>query len=147
MGASVLGTPTLTQDENAPSFQYSKSRWSTNANASAFGGTYATSSAVGGSAGWTMPAATKLGLRAFRTTNDEISIWQPDGRARVTATMNNLDKAVNGWALSDNQACLQDRIGGQFNNGYFQRVQSSETESIAAGARWAANTIYRPYWR
>lgn len=82
------------------------------------------------------------------TRSDTLAMWDSDGGAAVSATVRNLPDAVNRWAgVSTDFAWLQDRTGGDFNKGYFQRVQGAVgTETVSAGTVWESFIRYRAAW-
>ena len=80
------------------------------------------------------------------TRSDTIALWQDGGHGAVMATVRNLPTAVNRWENATDFAWLQDRSGGDFNKGYFQRVQGGASEPIVAGDRWEAFISYRAAW-
>jgi hypothetical protein len=81
------------------------------------------------------------------TRSDTVALWQDGGRGAVMLTMRNLPTAVNRWAgATTNFAWLEDRTGGDFNKGYFQRVQTPGTEAIVVNDVWATYATYRAAW-
>lgn len=81
------------------------------------------------------------------TKSDTLVLWQDKGRGAVMATVRNLATAVRSWQNTvTSYAWLQDRSGGDFNKGYFQRVQGPGVEVIAPGDVWEAYVTYRAAW-
>lgn len=84
------------------------------------------------------------------TKSDTLLLWSgtSPGPAFMGCYRYDMPAAVNGWRKSRSFAWLQDRIGGELNKGYFQRVESNETdvEDIAPGDVWRAHLNYRAAW-
>jgi hypothetical protein len=80
------------------------------------------------------------------TPSDTLVLWQDGGKGAVMATLRNLPTAVNRWENATDYAWLQDRTGGDFNKGYFQRVQAGLSESVAIGDKWEGYITYRAGW-
>ena len=82
------------------------------------------------------------------TRSDTLAMWDSDGNAAVLCTLRNLPDAVNRWAgASTDFAWIQDRAGGDFNKGYFQRIQGGgASESVQPGDVWRVVANYRAAW-
>lgn len=100
MWQSDIGVPVFSIDQGAAAFAYSATGWTTSANANTYGGSYARNSTTGENVTFTSPAATVVGLRAFRTTNGGYAKVEIDGSATAATLLPTAQDEVNAGRLA-----------------------------------------------
>lgn len=100
MYQSVLGHPVLSMNQDNAAFTYSATSWVTSAVPTAYGGNYARNDLTGATVTFVTPTATKVGIRAFRTTNGGYATVSIDGSLTAATMLPTAQDEVNAGRLA-----------------------------------------------
>lgn len=98
---SEIGIPVVSVKQTDGSFALVLAgRWTTSANAYAYGGSYSRNSTVGDTCTWTTPTCVEVGIRAFKTTNGGYALCTIDGDATAATFLPTAQEEVDAGRLA-----------------------------------------------